>query len=118
MLKIEPATGEDARTSFPPGLHSPSESYNRGKLSMCLDLKHPDTHDIVRRLCLWADCLCENFRPGVMDRLGFSFEQVRAWNPRLVCAAAPAPAPTPCSPHLRAGCRLLQLGLRPCWRVE
>ena len=41
---------------------------------LTLDLKHPRSKDILRRLCQWADVLCENFRPDVLGRLGLSYE--------------------------------------------
>ena len=63
-------------------------STHRNQRSLSLDLKHPEGHAIARRLVEGADVLVQNFRPGVMDRLGLGWETVRAWNPRLVYVSA------------------------------
>jgi crotonobetainyl-CoA:carnitine CoA-transferase CaiB-like acyl-CoA transferase len=57
---------------------------NRGKRSIAVDLQHPDGIDIVRRLATDADVVVQNFRPGVVDRLGLGYEAVRAINPDVV----------------------------------
>jgi CoA:oxalate CoA-transferase len=59
---------------------------NRGKRSLTLDLKKPDGKEILRRLLEKADVLVSNYRPGVLDRLGFGYEEVSGWNSRLVYA--------------------------------
>ena len=51
------------------------------------DLKHPDARGVMERLVKWADVLTENFRAGVMDRLGFGYEVVKEWNPQLIYAS-------------------------------
>jgi len=56
----------------------------RNKKSITVNLKHPDGLDIVRRLLRDADILVENFRPGVLEKLGLSWEALSAENPRLV----------------------------------
>jgi crotonobetainyl-CoA:carnitine CoA-transferase CaiB-like acyl-CoA transferase len=61
---------------------------NRNKKSLALDLRSPDGKEIARKLISTADVLAENFRPGVMDRLGLGYEAVRALNPKIVYAAA------------------------------
>ena len=60
---------------------------NAGKKSLTLNLKADEGKDILRRLVAGADVLVENFRPGVMDRLGVGQETVRALNPRLIYCA-------------------------------
>jgi CoA:oxalate CoA-transferase len=60
---------------------------NRGKRSVTLNLKHPRGRDILWTLLAGADVLVENFRPGTLDRLGFSWEELRGRNPRLVYAS-------------------------------
>jgi len=60
---------------------------NAGKESMTLNLKHEAGKEILRRLVTEADVLVENFRPGVMDRLGLSAQSLLAVNPRLVYCA-------------------------------
>lgn len=57
---------------------------NRGKQSICIDLKHPEAKALVFRLLADADVLIEGFRPGVMERLGFGPEVCLAHNPRLI----------------------------------
>ena len=57
---------------------------NTGKKSITLNLKHSASKPIMRRLLEWADVLVENFRPGVMERLGLDYESVAAVNPGLV----------------------------------
>jgi len=82
VLKVEAPKGETQRV-FPHVF----EVENRGKRGMTLDLKHPGAIAVVERLVKnWADVVCSNFRPGVMDRLGFGYERVKAWNPKIVYA--------------------------------
>ena len=57
---------------------------NAGKKSLVLNLKHPPAIEAVRRLIGSADVVLENFRPGVMARLGLDYDRVREWQPRLV----------------------------------
>jgi crotonobetainyl-CoA:carnitine CoA-transferase CaiB-like acyl-CoA transferase len=63
-------------------------STHRNQRSLALDLKHPDGQAIARRLVERADVLVQNFRPGVMERLGLGWEAARTWNPRLVYVSA------------------------------
>ncbi|MEM7644916.1 MAG: CoA transferase [Pseudomonadota bacterium] len=60
---------------------------NAGKRSVTVNLKHPQGKAVLRRLVRDADVLVENFRPGVMDRLGLSADTLRSENPRLIYAA-------------------------------
>ena len=57
---------------------------NRGKKSLCVDLKHPEAKDLVLRLIDGADVLIEGYRPGVMERLGFGPDACLERNPRLI----------------------------------
>jgi crotonobetainyl-CoA:carnitine CoA-transferase CaiB-like acyl-CoA transferase len=59
---------------------------NRGKKSITLDLKHPAAKEVLWRLLERADVLVTNYRPGVFDRLGFSWDELHRRNPRLVFA--------------------------------
>ena len=61
---------------------------NRNKRSLAIDLKAPESAAVVRRLIARADVLCENFRPGVADKLGFGYDAARAVKPDIVYAAA------------------------------
>lgn len=90
VVKVErPGSGDDTRSFGPPfagGVSTYFLSVNRGKRSVALDLKDPDDRDRARALARRADVLIENFRPGVMGRLGLGWETLRADNPRLVYA--------------------------------
>ncbi|HEV8673004.1 MAG TPA: CaiB/BaiF CoA-transferase family protein [Methylomirabilota bacterium] len=63
-------------------------STHRNQRSLTLDLKHPDGQAVARRLVERADVLVQNFRPGVMERLGLGYDASRALNPRLVYVSA------------------------------
>ena len=86
VVKIEPPEGDDMRQRAP--LRDGASAYfgqlNAGKRSLALDLKQADAIALVHRLVAEADVLIENFRPGVMERLGLGHEALRAINPRLV----------------------------------
>ncbi|MSP48877.1 MAG: CoA transferase [Alphaproteobacteria bacterium] len=87
VLKIErPATGDDMR-SFPPFVAGESALFallNRGKRSLALDLKNADAWATIEPLVRTADVLVEQFRPGVMARLGLDCDRLTAINPRLI----------------------------------
>jgi succinate--hydroxymethylglutarate CoA-transferase len=63
-------------------------SANRNKKSLALDLKSPGGAEVARRLVGLCDVVYENFRPGVMDRLGLGYERCRGLNPSVVYASA------------------------------
>lgn len=88
VIKVEnPDGGDETRVWGPPfqaGESSYFMSVNRNKRGITLDLKAPGDQLVLRRLIERADVLVENFRPGTMGRLGFAYEQARAWNPGLV----------------------------------
>ncbi len=63
-------------------------AWNRNKRSLALDLKTSAAHEVITRLARKADVLVENFRPGVMDRLGFGYEALREINPQLIYCSA------------------------------
>lgn len=87
VIKIErPGTGEEMR-GYQPRWGADSVNFqmlNRGKRSVALDLKDPAARARLRPLIETADVLVEQFRPGVMARLGLGYGDVRAINPRLV----------------------------------
>ncbi len=86
VIKIEPPEGDDMRLRAP--LRSGHSAYfgqlNAGKRSITLDLKTPEAIAIVHGLVAKADVVVENFRPGVMERLGLGEKTLRQINPRLV----------------------------------
>lgn len=90
VVKIEqPGTG-DYNRGFAPIAREESGSFlllNRNKRSVTLNLKAEEGKDILRALVGEADILIEGFRPGVMDRLGLSYESLRAINPGLIYCA-------------------------------
>ncbi|MDA4845877.1 CaiB/BaiF CoA transferase family protein [Hoeflea poritis] len=61
---------------------------NRNKKSVCLDLKKPEAVEIARKLAASADIVAENFRPGVMEKLGLGYEELRKDNPEIIFASA------------------------------
>ncbi len=87
VIKIEPP-GEGDPTRHLGPKDGPSTVYfrnlNRGKKSVVLDLKDPQEREALLKLCETADVFVESFRPGVVERLGVGYEQVRARNPRIV----------------------------------
>jgi CoA:oxalate CoA-transferase len=86
VVKIEAAEG-DLMRSRPPLRNGASTAYgqlNAGKRSIVLDLKRPEAVAAARRLISGADIVVENFRPGVMKRLGLDYVSVSAGNPRLI----------------------------------
>ncbi len=84
VIKVEqPGAGDYARSAFPEVF----EFTNRGKKSVEIDLKDAKNREKMMRLAARADVLIEGFRPGVMERLGFGYEALRAVNPRLIYAS-------------------------------
>lgn len=90
VIKIEPpGTGDETRT-FPPFKDGESHYYlaiNRGKRSIVIDLKSEDGVALARDLAAKCDIVIENYRPGVMDRLGLGYETLCAINPGLIYCA-------------------------------
>ena len=86
VVKIESPNGDDYR-HIGPFVDAESalfQNVNRAKRSIALDLKAARSIEIVRALVETADVVVENFRPGVMDRLGLGWDALSALNPRLV----------------------------------
>jgi crotonobetainyl-CoA:carnitine CoA-transferase CaiB-like acyl-CoA transferase len=63
--------------------------YNRNKLGMAVDVRHPSGRAVVRQLAAKSDVLIENFRPGVIDRLGFGYKDLKEINPRIIVVSLP-----------------------------
>lgn len=94
VIKIEPpGTGAWERNwagadTFPNGVSAFYLLSHRNVRSLTLNLKHPEGQQLARRLIAEADVLVENFRPGVTDRFGLSYDAVRQINPRIIYASA------------------------------
>ena len=91
VIKIErPGAGDLSRTSIPDdpdGLDNPVfQSLNRNKRSIALDLRKPDGKAIIYDLVRNADVVVNNFRAGVMERMGFGYEELSRINPKIICA--------------------------------
>src|SRR5215213_2992896 len=86
VIKVEPPEGDWSRylgTTY--GNHTAlSAVYNRGKRSLCLDLKHEDGIAVAKKLAADCDVLIEGFRPGVAARLGLGYEALARVNPSLI----------------------------------
>lgn len=89
VIKVEPKDGDWSRTitAGKEGMTAMSLANNVGKRSIALDLKHPEGSALVRKLAERADVFIENFRTGVMERLGFAYKQVAEYNPKVVYAS-------------------------------
>jgi len=94
VIKIEAGSGDTSRGNGPYRDDDPDHNWagyfvslNRGKKSIRLDLKTEQGKEHFRALAATTDVIVENFRPGVMDRLGLSYETLAAANPKLVYAA-------------------------------
>jgi crotonobetainyl-CoA:carnitine CoA-transferase CaiB-like acyl-CoA transferase len=90
VIKVERREGEDMRRTplskewAERGLAPGWQAINGGKRSLTLDLQKPEAIEIVKRLAAKADVVMENFRPGVMDKLGIGYEALSKVNPRLI----------------------------------
>src|SRR6266852_1457016 len=94
VIKVEPLEGDGTRQMGP---FAPDDelrafggyfqSVNRNKLSIALDLKRPEARELLLKLVDGAQVVVENYRAGVMDRLGLAYETLRARNRRLVYAS-------------------------------
>jgi crotonobetainyl-CoA:carnitine CoA-transferase CaiB-like acyl-CoA transferase len=93
IIKIEPLDGDHTRIIGPYHVDDRLKAFggyfasvNRNKKSVAIDLKKPEGRDLVLKLCDGADAVVENYRGGVMDRLGLSYETLHARYPKLVYA--------------------------------
>lgn len=89
IIKIEPLKGDWMRhfsygNLYPKGESISFVSFNRNKKSIALNLKDSADHEIARNIIRKADILVENFRPGVMERLGLGYEAMKELNPGLI----------------------------------
>ena len=89
VIKVEPPAGDSTRSmAGARGNDSPAfNAVNRGKLGMVLDLHEQKGRDVFKRLARTADIVIENYRPGVMHKLGLDYEALRTDNKRLIYAS-------------------------------
>ena len=93
VIKVERPGGDDMRRGPPNkewsarNLGTGFMGINANKRNLVLDLTKPKAIEIVHRLAAKADVVMENFRPGVMDKLGIGYEALSAINPRLIYCA-------------------------------
>jgi crotonobetainyl-CoA:carnitine CoA-transferase CaiB-like acyl-CoA transferase len=93
VIKVESREGDDMRFGNRKdawekrGLAAPWIAVNSGKRSITLDLKQPKALEVIKRLVKDADVVMENFRPGVMEKLGLGYETLKQINPRLIYCA-------------------------------
>jgi len=93
IIKIETAPGGDPSRLLPmirDGRSGYFVQQNRGKQSLCLDLRRPEALEIVRALVAEVDVVVENFGPGVMEKRGLAWKDLAPLNPRLVMASISA----------------------------
>ena len=87
VIKIEKPTGDDSRRMGPPFINGESAAFlgiNRNKKSIVLDFKRDLDRDVFRRMAQYADVVAENFKPGVMERLGLGAAALRGRHPELI----------------------------------
>ncbi|MEG2649249.1 MAG: CoA transferase, partial [Eubacterium sp.] len=89
VLKIASGSRPDIVADYPPmvadtGISANQAWLGRNKRSMFLNLKAPEAVDMVKQLIMEYDIVIEQFRPGVMDRLGLGYGDLKAVNPRLI----------------------------------
>jgi len=91
VIKVEPPWGDASRSSPQyPAVEGQNSYYmfvNRNKKSVVLDLKHEKGVEALKKLVQTSDAVVENFRPGVMDRLGIGYDDLKKVNPRIVYAS-------------------------------
>lgn len=90
VIKVEAPGGDPSRVAgiFRTGQENPYfVNMNRNKRGLVVNLKTEQGREIILKMVQWADVLVENFRPGVMERLGLGYENLKKVNPRLIYAA-------------------------------
>ncbi|MHC1759449.1 MAG: CaiB/BaiF CoA transferase family protein [Negativicutes bacterium] len=91
MIKVEnPSTGEYTRTAgakTPEGISLWYLAFNRNKKSITLNLKDEKAKELLSELVKESDVLLENFRPGLLEEMGFGYEELKKINPRIIVAS-------------------------------
>ncbi|HEY2338320.1 MAG TPA: CoA transferase, partial [Burkholderiales bacterium] len=83
VIKVEPLAGDNTRRLEAAGAGF-FPVFNRNKKSIAIDLQRPEGKNVALRLLQTADVSTENFRPGALDKLGFSYEELKKKNPKLI----------------------------------
>jgi crotonobetainyl-CoA:carnitine CoA-transferase CaiB-like acyl-CoA transferase len=86
VIKVEPKAGDWSRgiTAGKDGMTAMALATNVGKRSLALDIKQREGSELLHKLAKRADIFIENFRTGVMERLGFGYAQIGAYNPQVI----------------------------------
>ena len=88
VIKVEPPAGDGSRSYFSADptirFNAMTAAFNRGKRSLCLDLTDPADHALLMRIAAKADVVMEAFRPGVTERLGITYDDIKAINDDVV----------------------------------
>lgn len=111
VVKVEPPRGDWGRnmgTTVAPGMGTTFLSVNRGKQSLCLDMRQQAGLDLAGCLARKADIVVESFRPGVMDRLGLSYAELSRDKPSLIYCSISGYGPEGPSTELPAGDSIMQ----------
>ncbi|MEM8796083.1 MAG: CoA transferase [Pseudomonadota bacterium] len=90
VVKVEKPSGDDTRRMVPPTVNGESAAFmimNRNKRGVCLNLKEESGRGVLRHLLASADVVIENYRKGTMEKLGLSYEGLKADNPGLIYVA-------------------------------
>jgi len=85
-IKVEPIDGDRTRRLLGAGAGF-FPMFNRNKKSIAVDLRRPEGVEVARKLCLSADIVAENFKPGTMDKYGLDYPSLKDANPRLIYVA-------------------------------
>lgn len=93
VIKVEPPSGDGVRKMGPPFQGGESAyffSVNRNKRAICVDLKTAGGIEVIRRLIPRCDAIVENLRPGVMERLGLGYEDIKKLKPDIIYSSMSA----------------------------
>jgi crotonobetainyl-CoA:carnitine CoA-transferase CaiB-like acyl-CoA transferase len=94
VIHVEPIGGDKTRTLIGSGAGF-FATFNRGKSSICLNLKSPEGIVVAQKLIDSSDVMVENYRPGAMDKLGLDYDSLATTNPRLIYCSAKGFLPGP-----------------------
>ncbi|MBC5767211.1 CoA transferase [Ramlibacter sp. GTP1] len=86
VIKVEPVAGEGTRRLLGAGAGF-FPMFNRNKKSIGIDIHSPEGAELARKLCATADVVCENFKPGTMQKYGLDYETIARTNPKVIYAS-------------------------------